>query len=255
MTNSTDASPMSNSPLFETGSRLSGRVLPVGALSATETGAMFALLDAYFSGASRERFAADLAEKESVILLTDPAGILRGFSTLMRFAGEVDGVPYVAFFSGDTIIEPDFWGDTVLPRLWARTVFSLAAAVRDRRVWWLLISSGYKTYRFLPVFFRNFYPAVDRPLPAELRTLRDAVAGRKFPDEYDPASGVVRLRYPAPLRPGVAELTVGRLRDPHVAFFAAVNPGWRDGDELACLTEIDRANLTAAGRRMLGEGR
>jgi hypothetical protein len=45
----------------------------------------------------------------------------------------------------------------------------------------------------------------------------------------------------------VAEIEEQRLDDPHVAYFAAANPGHRQGDELACLTRLDPANLTPAG--------
>jgi hypothetical protein len=119
-------------------------------------------------------------------------------------------------------------------------------------VYWLLISSGYKTYRFLPVFFREFYPTYERPTPPAIKRRLDALAQLKFPSEYDPHRGVVRLTASAPLRAGVADVTEQRLRDPHVAFFVQANPGHVYGHELACLTELTQANLTAAGRRMIG---
>lgn len=248
---------MSKSPhsksLAVAGGRLAGRVVRVGELDPLEREQMHGLLCDYFANTSRERFATDLMEKEWVVLLSDGDGKLRGFSTLMRLEGVAAGEAYVAFFSGDTIVHRDFQREMILPRLWGRHVFALAEQVRDRRVWWFLISSGYTTYRFLPVFFRTFYPAFDRPFTGEARALLDDVAGRKFPREYDPAAGVIRLLQPSPVRPGVAELTPERLRDPHVSFFAAANPGWRNGEELACLAEICRANLTPAGARMLRE--
>jgi hypothetical protein len=36
-----------------------------------------------------------------------------------------------------------------------------------------------------------------------------------------------------------------------VSFFAEKNPGHVKGDELACITEISRSNLTRAGERMV----
>jgi hypothetical protein len=50
------------------------------------------------------------------------------------------------------------------------------------------------------------------------------------------------------------ELPSGRLADPHIAFFLERNPGWKEGDELVCLTEIAEENLTRAGRRMWHAG-
>jgi hypothetical protein len=167
----------------------------------------------------------------------------------------------VAFFSGDTVVERAYWGGTELPRRFARHVFALADAERraapGAAVYWFLICSGYKTYRFLPVFFREFFPTHRRPTPASARRILDTLATHKFRAAYDAPAGVVRPR-PAPrLRPGVAEVGPELLRNPDVAFFVAANPGYAAGDELACLAELRPENLTRAGRRMLfgsGEG-
>ena len=81
----------------------------------------------------------------------------------------------------------------------------------------------------------------------------DQMGQFKFGDEYDAAHGVIRFHQASPLQSGVAEITPQRLKDPHVSFFINANPGHVDGDELACLAELSRANLTPAGRRMVGE--
>jgi hypothetical protein len=236
------------------GARLQGRLAPVAELDEPTRGGMFALLQRYFQGVTPERFAADLWEKEWAILLEDrDDGRLAGFSTLMALRDDFAGRPITALYSGDTIIDRAYWGARVLPRLWARDVHALADRLRqDGPVYWLLICSGYRTYRFLPVFYREFHPACDRPFPPELRALRDRLAGRKFGRQYQAATGIVRFHEPTPLRPGVAELTPERLKDSQVAFFTAANPGHAAGDELVCLTELSRANLTRAGLRMLG---
>ena len=233
--------------------RLEGRVERVAELGGAERAQMYELLERYFCGVTRAQFEADLAEKEWAVLMADgQSGRIQGFSTLMRFRTTVDGQAVVAFFSGDTVIDREYWGETVLPRLWSQHVFGLAAAIADARPYWFLITSGYKTYRFLPVFFREFYPTYLRPTPPAMQRLLDALGQRKFPQEYDPETGVVRLAAPAALRPGVADIAPRRLDDPHVAFYAAANPGHVYGHELACITELSPANLTPAGRRMLG---
>jgi hypothetical protein len=214
---------------------------------------MYTLLAYYFAKVTPSQFERDLAEKEWVILLTDVAtGQVQGFSTLMRLSVTVDDQPVVAFFSGDTIIHRGYWGEAELPRLWGRHVFSLAEAMPEARVYWFLISSGYKTYRFLPVFFRDFYPTYQRPTPPTIKRVVDALAQLKFPSEYDPERGIVQMAKAAPLRSGVAEVTAQRMKDPHVAFFVAANPGYAQGEQLACLVELTHANLTPAGRRILG---
>jgi len=204
---------------------------------------MYALFETYFAGTNRERFEGDLAEKDGVILLRDGSRIC-GFSTFMW----IDDRDVVAFFSGDTIVDRDYWGETVLSRMWAQIAFARADRT-DKKVYWFLICSGYKTWRFLPVFFREFYPHPDTPTPAHMQGLIDALGTRKFGDQY--MDGIVRFHNATPLRHGVAEITEERLRDPQIAFFARMNPGHVNGDELACITEVSRANLTRAGQRMI----
>jgi hypothetical protein len=245
--------------------RVAGEVRTVASLEPCERREMLALLRRYFVGVSPGQFERDLSEKEWVILLRDPAsGATRGFSTLMRLqtvlegpegAGGPGGQDVVAYFSGDTVVDRAHWGGTELPRRFARHVFALADAERravpGAAVYWFLICSGYKTYRFLPVFFREFFPTHRRPTPAGARRILDRLASHKFPTTYDATAGVIRP-HPAPrLRPGVAEVGPELLRNADVAFFVGANPGHAAGDELACLAELRPDNLTRAGLRML----
>ncbi|HEX3685347.1 MAG TPA: hypothetical protein VHU83_22630 [Bryobacteraceae bacterium] len=259
MNNLMDAPPTSTSPLCNrvAGRNLTGSVLPRASLTSADRDRMYALLAAYFAGTDRNRFDADLDEKESVVLLRErDTGEVQGFSTFMRIEIPVNERQIVAFFSGDTIVAAQHWGESILSPLWSQTVFAEAdRIVADRpatQVFWFLICSGYKTFRFLPVFFRNFYPNPNSPTPDEVQRIVDALGTAKFGHRYDPASGIVRFEKATPLRQGVADISEQRLRDPLVAFFAAKNPGHARGDELACLTAISRSNLTRAGERMVG---
>lgn len=209
------------------------------ALTRRDRDAMFALYTRYFAATDRMAFERDLAEKEWVILLRDDAGIIDGFSTLMRM--HIGGA--TVFFSGDTIVDRARWGTYDLPRLWGRHVFSVAGG---ENAYWFLISSGHRTYRYLPLFFRDFYPR-----NRDLKPLLDSIASAKFGDAYDARTGVVRLATPAPLREGISD-PAERMSNPHVRFFVEANPGHADGDELACLVRIAGDNLTPAGLRMLG---
>ncbi len=258
MSNLTSALPTLKLPPYELAPahRLTGSVVKRAILTSTERERMYDLLAAYFLHTSREQFESDLAEKESVILLHDITdGQIQGFSTLMRILMTIDERKIVAFFSGDTIVAREFWGETILSRLWSQHVFAEADLIRskspDALVFWYLICSGYKTWRFLPVFFKEFYPHPNGPTPPHLKRITDALGERKFPGEYYPDEGVVRLRAATPLREGVADVTEERLRDPLISFFQRINPGHINGDELACLTEISSGNLTRAGERML----
>jgi hypothetical protein len=207
-------------------------------LTRRDRDAMFALYTRYFAASDRMTFERDLAEKDCVIVLRDDDGAIDGFSTLLRmYVGDA-----TIFFSGDTIVARHRWGTYDLPRLWARHVFSVAGD----NAYWFLISSGFRTYRYLPLFFRDFYPR-----NAAMKPLLDAIAAAKFGEAYDARTGVIRLATPAPLREGISDPEL-RMNNPHVRFFVEANPGHADGDELACLVRIDPSNLTSAGLRMIG---
>jgi len=225
--------------------------LPRTEIDPAREAAMFALLDGHFAGVTRAQFAADLAEKSHVILL-EQGDRLMGFSTLLVYETVHRGEPVTVVYSGDTIVAPEAWQSPVLARAWIATVNDLRRDHPRGRCYWLLLTSGFRTYRFLPVFWREFFPGCHQPTPPAMQDLLDQLAGEKFGRAYDPACGVVRFTRPQRLRPELATLPAGRAADPHVAFFLARNPGHLDGDELVCVTELTAANLTAAGRRMVG---
>jgi hypothetical protein len=234
---------------------MTGRLVPREELTMGEQEALFALLSAHFQGVTRERFAADLAEKNWILLLEED-GRLRGFSTLRIYetAGP-GGEPLTVVYSGDTIVEQGAWATAALPKSWIAAVRALRERHSHGRLLWLLLTSGFRTYRFLPVFWRDFWPRPGSATPPVMRSLLDHLAQERFGPLFDAAAGVVRFPEPQVLREGLDAIRKGRLADPHVAFFLEQNPGWEKGDELACLTELTEDNLTPAGRRMWRQGR
>ncbi len=231
---------------------LTGRLVFRDTLSTGQIGEMHGLLDAHFEGVSPEVFEKDLAEKNWVILLEDALGHIHGFSTLLHYRTLFDGRPVSVIYSGDTIVDREYWGSAVLPRTWIQSVNRLRARHPGDRLFWLLISSGYRTYRFLPLFWKAFFPHHDCATPADAQSLLDHIASERFGDAYHPVDGVVRFERPQVLREELLAIPPGKLEDPHIAFFAERNPGYVQGDELVCLTELAAENLTAAGRRMWG---
>jgi len=226
MNSLTDVPSMSTLPPSSAslGARLVGSVVPRAQLKPADRDRMYELLSTYFEGTRRSQFESDLAEKESVVILRDSDQcLIQGFSTMVRMEVMVDSKSIVAFFSGDTIVAAEFWGESILSRLWSQTVFAEAESIVAQRpsteVYWFLICSGYKTYRFLPVFFREFYPNPFSETPDYMQRILNTLGSAKFGECYDPHSGVVRFPDATPLREGVADITDRRLNDPIVAFF------------------------------------
>ena len=226
-------------------------LLPRGALGAVPRDEMFSLLSRHFDGVTREQFEADLAEKNWVVEIRRN-GRLLGFSTLLVSEVWHEGRALTAIYSGDTIVDPEAWGSPALARTWIAAVNHLRTATPGRVCYWLLLTSGFRTYRFLSVFWREFLPRHGAPTSPDEKRLLDHLARRQYGDCYDAATGIVRFPRPQRLSAPLGVLPAGRAADEHVAFFLSRNPGHAEGDELVCVTEISEANLTAAGRRMIG---
>ncbi|MEM7065919.1 MAG: hypothetical protein AAF572_22485 [Cyanobacteria bacterium P01_B01_bin.77] len=217
-------------------------------LDADDREAMYSLLTHHFSGVTPGTFANDLAGKNWVILIKNKMGHLKGFSTLRLYDVIVKGECLSVVYSGDTIVDPTAWSSATLPRAWIQAINQLHRP--NKRLFWLLISSGFRTYRLLPTFWQRFYPHYDRPTPLAMQQLMHTLARQQFGHGYDPTTGIVRFPYPQRLSPILGTVTPERRTDPHIHFFEQANPGHAQGDELVCLTEICVDNLTAAGRRM-----
>lgn len=228
---------------------LTAQTIPRSDVSPALRAELQTLLQRHFEGVEPVQFTADLNEKSHVILLRRGSTLV-GFSTLLIYETTAGGRPATVVYSGDTIVDPEAWQSPLLSRAWISTVNRLRSSYPNGRYYWLLLSSGFRTYRFLPVFWREFFPRHDVPTPAPTAQLMDALARERFGRAYLPESGIVRFARPQRLRPPFRDPPPGRERDPHVAYFLRKNPGHRSGDELVCLTELTEANLTPAGRRM-----
>ncbi|HTI71270.1 MAG TPA: hypothetical protein VMF06_14970 [Candidatus Limnocylindria bacterium] len=234
---------------MNTASEIGFEIVPRAALSLTHREAMYHLLDGHFDGVTPGQFAADLAEKDIVLLLNRKDRLV-GFSTLLSYSTPFEGESIQVIYSGDTLVAPDAWGSTALPRAWLAGVEALRTTLPPGRCFWMLLTSGFRTYRFLPVFWREFHPCFDSvPSPGILR-LTERLASEQFGAQFDQRAGIVRFVRPQRLRLGLEKIPPGREKDPHIAYFLARNPGHPEGDELVCLTELSPENLTAAGRRM-----
>jgi len=214
----------------------------VDSLSCATRTAMRQLFDLVYVG--DDSFEKDLSEKDWVLLLHDERQRLVGFSSLRRGRHLFRNEPVTVFFSGDTVVHPASRNNFDLPRRWAQAVFSLVEQ-ESNPCYWFLICSGFRTYRFLPIFYRQFYPRFDRPTPPEIAAFMDQLALGSFAELYDPQRGIVRLQTPCrePLPP--------RKLDPHSRYFLERNPGWSEGHELVCLTELSLENQSPALHRLL----
>ncbi len=232
-------------------SSLSPLIIARDRLSPETRESMFTLHARHFAHVERARFMTDLDDKQWVILLRKPDGGLAGFSTQTLMAPADETGPARFLFSGDTIIAPEHWNTPYLAGCFGHLMLRLIDQHRHTPIYWFLISKGFRTYRFLPVFFIRFWPAPDRVMPPDMRALLSCAARLRFGTAFDAKNGIIRMRDGDRLIPELAQVPPSRLRDPAVAFFLRSNPGYVHGDELACLAPVTRDNLNAYADRVI----
>jgi hypothetical protein len=226
-------------------------VIPAAEIDEPQLTVMLRIMQTYYVNVSAVQFRADLKVKDMVILLCEDRDI-RGFSTWKLDHHQIGQRSVNVIFSGDTIIEKDSWRSLALPIAWGRLMLATQEQFADRELYWLLTSKGYKTYRYLPVFFREFYPSYRRETPDFEKALLTSLASLKFGNRFDESSGIlIASGRDQRLRPGVADITEGRRKDRHVAFFEKANPGHARGDELVCLANCQPSNINSFIMRFL----
>ena len=223
------------------GRLLTGTVLPRTEVAAQDVDHLHDLFVRYYLHVDRPTFDLDWAEKDWALLLRDPAGEIRGFTTMKLYDVEVLGRRVRAVFNGNTIIDQACWGEQELVRTWCAFMAELKASDPAIPLYWYLISSGYRTYLFLPLFFREFFPRHDAETPLFESRLIESLGRMKFPDEYE--DGRIRVTRPREcLRPEIAVPMEAKARNPHVRFFLEKNHGYLSGDELVCVAEFSLEN-------------
>ena len=212
---------------------------------------MYQLYANYYAGTSRALFLADLQGKDHAIILTDDARSIQVFSTVKTIETEFDGEAIRAIFSGDTIVNHTFWGKNDLAQEWLRHAGQIKYMQPSLPLYWFLIVKGHRTYRYLSVFSRQYYPAPGVNTPLRAKRLMDHLSAKMFGEAYDPNKGI--LCFPdsrGHLQEEWADIPQKDLTLPEVQFFLERNPGYKNGDELVCICELTEENLKPLTKRL-----
>lgn len=235
--------------------RLTSSIVTINELSETDKNRMYLLYDAYYASSDRSTFWSDLSHKNYVILLRDTVGIIQGFSTLALYDENYEGAPIRVIYSGDTIIDKAYWGQNPFAKTWLQFAGYLTTQSPNIPLYWLLIVKGHRTYRYLPLFSKEYYPHFETPMPEEAQELLHFLAKRKFGSAYNETDGLVYFPEPRSyLTPELAEIPEKDINRPEVQFFLSKNPNYAKGDELVCLCKLSPSNLTRFARKWFLEG-
>jgi hypothetical protein len=226
------------------------KILRIDGLNAAITDSMLNILRKYYANTTTENFHRDLFSKTAAICLFNPINHqLVGFSTLKEFIHKVEGQDYAILFSGDTIIEREFWGSQALVLGFGEFMVSMMNRYPDNEIYWFLISKGIRTYKYLPAFFKEYYPNHVSDTPEKYQKLMDCLATHFFPDIYDKAAGVLKVVDGQHLK---SEYFPSAHPNNEIEkFYFSRNPGYVKGDELVCLTALKADNICDHIRKIL----
>lgn len=202
---------------------------------------LLALFDRFYQNVTKTKFVSDFKQKKWVIILRSNNDIV-GFSTQTVFSQYIEGVETIFLYSGDTVVSPEYWQKSHLSGAFCHLMTYLIKEFPDSPLYWFLTSKGYRTFRYLPVFFKSFYPDIE--LDQHLKKVLDSVAENQFPSRYNPETGIIKPgKMDNLLKNTHYTIPDNRGNNQHINFFLKKNPGYINGDELACIAAIKKDNF------------
>lgn len=224
---------------------LKSSCVSVKSLSDNDIEKMYRIYESNYSFVNFEEFQTDLIKKNAVIIVrTLVSGDIVGFSTIMDLELQYNGEKINGLFSGDTILEKQYWGSTALHKEFLQYVIKKKLKHPTRKYYWFLISKGYKTYLLMANNFINYYPRFDKATPEKESQIIAAFSKTLYPKYYNHEKGLIEFPYEsARLKNGVAPISDQDLQHPKISFFQTKNPEWESGTELPCIGEMSFAQF------------
>jgi len=230
-------------------------LMPMNALTRVQRSEMYALMQANYNEMNESNFHSDLDKKQFVGIISDTSKHLQGFTTFAINPGDSGTEQYNILFSGDTVLSPEQWGSQIMMQGWCESVGSIIASDSSKEWYWYLMSKGHRTYLYLPLFFKVFYPAPDISEDNMLKQITDRVSRILFSSDWYPDLGIVRFPHSlGELKPELVDAAYQKAKSKNIGFFLERNPGFFKGDELICLAPLFPDNMLRSARDFMISG-
>ncbi|MDU1910119.1 hypothetical protein [Fusobacterium sp.] len=230
--------------------KLKGEIVEIDKLDKKDIDEMYKLMTEYYDNMEKKAFFKDLYDKKYCIVLRDEKENIKGFSTQKIINFSIEEKKIYGIFSGDTIIHKSSWGSLELFRVFADFFFDIGEKYEN--FYWFLIVKGYKTYKILPTFFKEFYPNCLTEIPLEIKNIMDSFGENFYPGEYNKNTGIIEYKKTKDkLKEGIADITEKRLKDRDIKFFQKRNPQYSKGNDMVCITKLNKENLLEGVKSLL----
>ena len=221
--------------------KLTFKLINRTSLKEPQVSRMYNLMCDNYDNMSEIQFREDLQSKDYVGLLLNEVHEIFGFTTIKVNPVLIEGVNSI--FSGDTIIDKNYWGKNDLVSGWVKATGQISSLDTTKPWVWFLISKGHRTYMFLPIYFNDYYPSIDQDKGKELEPIIKSIAKKKYKDTWFDEEGV--LRFEKELGNMNNELCNDTFNsnNKYAKFFLNKNPRFFKGEELVCGTWLNEDNL------------
>ena len=145
----------------------------------------------YYAGSSAEQVEHDLLNKTEIILMISEGEIV-GFTTLEIYEKEWNKKPIRVIYSGDTIIDKAHWGQQALTFACITRMGLYKNIKPNMPTYWFLIVKGHRTFKYLPVFMKHFYPHWEYQSNT-LKSIAEFLVKDKFGELYNINTGVIEF--------------------------------------------------------------
>lgn len=224
--------------------KLTSRTVNIKDLTDENKRDMYNVFSKYYENVSLEVFSKDLSNKDVVFLLLDVKTLsIQGFSTIANIYVEHGKKTVRGVFSGDTILEKEYWGDGTLGVAFLKYLFIQKMKKPFSPLYWYLISKGFKTYLLMSNNFVDHYPRYEKVTPEYEKSLINSFSTEMFPNNYCEKTGVLAFSSKEGkdnLKCNVAPITNEmREKHPRIDYFVKSNPNWDMGNELCCIAKME----------------
>lgn len=239
-------------------SKKSGRMQvskrPISSFSTAEKDTLYSIYSAAYTNTQRSTFEQDLRGKQFIFVGHDTGSDeIVGFSTLEIQTLRFENKTVTYFFSGDTMVLQQYWGQKSLHGAFAKAVALYKLTHPHHEVYWYLICMGYRTYMTMAKNFPTYYPRYDQDMPAKTKALLDLISTHRYGKQYNPKTGLIVPQEKTALSDNVAPIDQSVLQIPEAAYLVKMNPGYQEGHEMACLGLLDMNMLMFFGRKWAGK--
>jgi hypothetical protein len=223
-------------------------IRPSASLSPGELEEIWTLTSRYVD-TPRPHYESKLLALPEVGLWRVRGGALAGLVSLDVYPVLWQGQTRIIIFTSSVVADERFRGRSLVLKTGLRLLLREKLRRPFAKAYWFFDTFSYKSYLIPARNFREFWPRRNQPTPADTAAFIDRLATERYGADWSRETGVVRRSGYKQLLPETAPIDGQSRSDPDVRFFAAANPGHRDGDMLVCLAPLTARNLFGAIRR------